>query len=456
VKPQAPLPVGPAQSGLRSSLAAFLSFLFPGLGQAYNRQSRLAWLLGAPMLVLILGAGLVWVASPSHLLARLFDIRFLVGLVMLDAIVLVWRLVGVLQAYGHGARPRIRSGATWVTGLLVVATLAMHALPAYYAAKAIDTLGAVSLGGGHGGQLDDVFPSVSGPPEPSSQPQVTPEQRVNILLVGTDSLPGRSTALTDTMLVVSIDPKGGASAMISVPRDLYGVPLPDGTPYNNKLNSLMPYAANHKKEFPLGGVGTLKATIGKLLGVQINYFAAVNLLGFKQVVDSIGGVDIVVQRAVNDPTYDNEFNIVTGFYLTAGKHHMNGHTALAFVRSRKGAGDSDFTRADRQQQLLTAIRAKLTAGNLLLALPGLLDAVKNTIATDVPSDRIAELAQAVQDADMSQLQRIVLQPPIYMHANPNSSAGYILVPDLEAIHRIGEQLLSGVAATPSPTPSAKP
>ena len=407
------------------------------------------------MLALVLAAGLVWVASASHLMARLFDIRFLIGLVMLDAAVLGWRLVGVLQAYSHRERPRLRSGATWVTGLLVVATVAMHVLPAYYAVKAIDTLGAVSLGGRHGDQLGDVFPSISDRPEPSSQPQVTAGQRVNILLVGTDSLPSRSTALTDTMLVVSIDPTGGASAMISIPRDLYGVPLPDGTPYKNKLNSLMPYAANHKKEFPLGGVGTLKATIGKLLGVQISYFAAVNLLGFKQVVDSIGGVDIVVQRAVNDPTYDNEFDKVTGFYIKVGMHHMDGHTALAFVRSRKGAGASDFTRADRQQQLLTAIRAKLTAGNLLLALPGLLDAVKNTIATDVPSDRIAELAQAVQDADMSQLQRIVLQPPVYMRADPFSSAGYILVPNLDAIRAIGEQLLSGQLA-PSPTPSSLP
>lgn len=449
-------PDGSPGTGARAALAAFLSFVFPGLGQAYNGQVGLAWLLAGPVLLLTAAIVVVWLIGPAHLLGKFFDLRFLLGLIVLDAILLAWRLVAVVQAHGHRAPVTARSWATWVTGLLVIVTLAMHLLPAYYAAKAIDTLSAVALGGAHGDDPSDVFPDFSGLPAPSSQPDVAAGERVNILLVGTDSLPSRTTALTDTMLVVSIDPKGGPSAMISIPRDLYGVPLPDGTPYNNKLNSLMPYAANHKKEFPLGGVGTLKATIGKLLGVQISYFAAVNLLGFKQVVDSIGGVDIVVQRAVNDPTYDNEFDKVTGFYIKVGKHHMDGHTALAFVRSRKGAGDSDFTRADRQQQLLTAIRAKLTAGNLLLALPGLLDAVKHTIATDVPSDRIAELAQAVQDADMSQLQRIVLQPPVYMHANPFSSAGYILVPDLEAIRAIGERLLSGQLPVPSPTPSAAP
>jgi len=243
---------------------------------------------------------------------------------------------------------------------------------------------------------------------------------------------------------------------VSVPRDLYGAPLPDGKPFNRKLNTLMVYASAHPDAFPLGGVGTLKATIGKLLGVRIHYFAAINMFGFKETVDSIGGVDITVLRPINDPTYWDEYDRQTGFYLKAGTYHMNGHTALAFVRSRKGAGDNDFTRADRQQQLLTAIRDKLTAGNLLLALPGLLDAVKNTIATDVPSGRLAELAQAVQGADMSQLKRIVLQPPEYMRADPFSSAGYILIPDLDAIRAIGEQLLGGETATPSAEGSVGP
>lgn len=409
-------------------------------------------MLAAPVLVLAVGIAAVLLVGTSPLVARLFDVRFLLGLVVLDVVLLAWRLVAVVQAYGHQVRPKMRSPATWATALLVTVTLTMHMLPAYYAVKAIDTIGTVALGGTHGGGLQDLFPSVSGLPEPSGQPDVHAGERVNILLVGVDSLPGRTTALTDTMLVVSLDPNGTGSAMISVPRDLYGAPLPGGGAYNQKLNSLMVYAGAHGQEFPLGGVGTLKATIGKLLGVPIHYFAAINLLGFKQTVDSIGGVDIIVQRAINDATYIDEFNNLNGFFIKAGSRHMDGHTALAFVRSRKGTGDSDFTRADRQQQLLAAVRDKLTAGNLLLALPGLLDAVKNTIATDVPSDRIAELAVAVQGADMSKVQRIVLQPPTYMRADPFSKAGYILIPDLDAIRAIGEQLLGGAPPQPSATP----
>jgi LCP family protein required for cell wall assembly len=452
-------PARPGRSGPRAALAAFLSFLFPGLGQAYNGQAGLAWLLAAPILVLVAAIVVVLLIGSPRLLARLFDVRFLVGLVLLDGVVLAWRLVAVVQAHGHRDRPMLRSGATWVTAVLVVITLAMHALPAYYAAKAIDTLDTVALGGTHSSDLADIFAPFSGLPVPSSQPDVNAGQRVNILLVGVDSLPSRVTALTDTMLVVSLDPNGTTSAMISVPRDLYGAPLPGGGFYNQKLNSLMVYAAARPKDFPLGGVGTLKATIGKLLGVPIHYFAAVNLLGFKKTVDAIGGVDITVQRAVSDPTYADEFDKPVGFFIKPGTYHMNGHTALAFVRSRKGAGDSDFTRADRQQQLLAAIRAKLTAGNLLLALPGLLDAVKSTIATDIPADRIAELAQVVQRADMSQLQRIVLQPPDYMRADPFSKAGYILIPNLDAIRAIGERLAGAATPAPSaatPAPSVVP
>jgi len=447
---------GPPPSGQRASLAAFLSFVFPGLGQAYNGEAGLALLLATPVAILVGLIGLILATSSSQVLARLFDVRFLIGLIVMDLVLLGWRLIAVLQAHGHWARAGFRSRATWATSLLVAVTLAMHAVPAFYAVKAIDTLGSVSLGGEHGPTLSNRLPAFERLNEPSGQPDVGAGERVNVLLVGIDSLPGRTTQLTDTMLVVSLDPDGSRSAMISVPRDLYGVPLPDGTPYNQKLNSLMSFAAEHPADFPLGGVGTLKATIGKLLGIPIHYFGAINLLGFKQMVDAIGGVNITVTRAINDPTYVDEYGDQVGFYLQPRTYHMNGHTALAFARSRKGVGDSDFTRADRQQQLLTAIRDKLTAGNLLLALPGLLDAVKNTIATDVPSGRLAELARAIQRADVSELQRVVLQPPDYMRADPFSSAGYILIPDLEAIRAIGEALLTGGTIGPTPSPSASP
>jgi LCP family protein required for cell wall assembly len=437
-----------ARTDSRSTLAAFLSFLFPGLGQAYNGEALLAWMLAVPVFILVASVTLVIGAARSGIVAQLFDIRFLVGLIVLDLAFLGWRLIAIAQAHARRERLTWRRWTTWLTGFLLIATLGIHALPAYYTAKAIDTLNSVALGGSTGESGGWGGGSVPRLPEPSSQPDVQVGERVNVLLVGIDSSPNRTTRLTDTMLVVSLDPDGRRSAMVSLPRDLYGIPLPDGRIFNAKLNSLLAYADARPAEFPLGGAGTMKAAIGDLLGVPIHYFAAINLLGFKQAIDAVGGVDVTVERAINDPTYSDEWGS-RGLILQPGPYHMDGVLALAFARSRKGAGDNDFTRADRQQQLIEALRAQLTAGNLLLSLPSLLDAVKNAIVTDVPSERIAQLAQAVQDADMSQLRRIVLQPPEFMTADPSSAAGYILIPNFDAIRAIGTELLASPGAAAS-------
>jgi hypothetical protein len=108
-----------------------------------------------------------------------------------------------------------------------------------------------------------------------------------------------------------------------------------------------------------------------------------------------------------------------------------------------GAGDSDFTRAARQQQVLTAIAEKLNAQNLLVALPDLLDTVRDNVRTDIPSRRIPEVAAAAQDADLGEMERVVLTPPEYVTVDASSPAGYILHPNLEAIRELGVRLFGG-------------
>lgn len=424
----------------RSAAAAALSFVFPGGGQAYNGQWALASLLAVPVLLVVVLAVLVLAIGGTGVLAKLLDARVLIGLIVLDIALLGWRLVAIVQAFAERSAMTFNSWPAWLTAALVVVTIAMHALPAYYAAKAIDTLGTVALEGG-GALFDDREGQDIEIGAPTFEPDVDQGERVTVLLVGIDYAPGRTTHLTDTMLVATFEVDTGEGAMISVPRDLYGVPLPDGRLYNAKLNSLMVEASNHPDDYPLGGPGTLKAAIGELLGTRIHYFAAIDLAGLRQVIDTVGGVDITVERAVADPNFSDPFGVVRGgFYIDAGTHHLDGATALAYVRSRMGAGDSDFTRAARQQQVLTAIADKLTAGNILITLPGLLDAIRDNMATDIPEERIPELAGAGQDVDMGALERVVLEPPTYVTPEPFSSAGYILHPDLDAIRSLGEAI----------------
>lgn len=426
------------RSDARTAAAAVLSFLFPGFGQAYNRQYVLAWVLALPVLILIAVVAAA-VLAPGSFLSRLLDTRVLLGLIVLDVALLAWRLVGILQAHGARQRFTARRWPTWLTAGLVVATLAMHAAPAWYAVKAIDTLDSVALEGG-GALFDDREGRDVVISTPSFQPDIGLGDRVTVLLVGVDYAPDRASSLTDTMLVATVDPRTGDGALVSVPRDLYGVPLGDGRVYEAKLNSLMSVAGADPATYPLGGPGTLKAAIGELLGTRIHYFAAIDIAGLKQVIDTLGGIDLTVERAVNDPQYRDALTGQRGFVMPAGFHHMDGTTALAYARSRLGEGDSDFTRAERQQEVLTAIGERLSAGNLLVTLPGLLDSVRDNVATDIPSSRIPDLAAEATEADLGGLERVVLTPPRYVTVEPNSAAGYILIPDLDAIRRLGARL----------------
>ncbi len=428
----------------RSAAAALLSFVFPGTGQAYNRQWALAALFALPVLLVVGLMLVVAVQDRGNTLSRLLDIRVLVALIILDLALLGWRLVAIIQAHHERSPFDRRFWTTWLTGGLVVATLAMHALPAYYATKAIDTLDSVALEGG--GALFDGRGGGVAVSTPSFEPDLGLGERVNVLLVGIDFAQGRDQHLTDTMLVATLDPDTGEGALVSVPRDLYGVPLGDGRVYNAKLNSLMSNAADDPDTYPLGGPGTLKAAIGELLGTRIHYFAAIDIDGMRQVVDTIGGVEVFVERAIQDPQYSDTATGQRGFYLSPGRHYLDGMTAMAFARSRLGAGDSDFTRAERQQVLLTAIAQKLTEGNLLVTLPGLLDAVRDNVATDIPSDRIPAIAAEVQDADLGGLEQVVLTPPDYVTVEPNSAAGYILIPNLDAIHELGTRIFGTTTA----------
>jgi anionic cell wall polymer biosynthesis LytR-Cps2A-Psr (LCP) family protein len=103
-------------------------------------------------------------------------------------------------------------------------------------------------------------------------------------------------------------------------------------------------------------------------------------------------------------------------------------------------GNNDFVRATRQQQVLTAVRDKLTQTNLLTTLPSLLDAVQDTVATDVPSDRIPQLAEIVQNADMANVRRAVIEPPLYVTPATGANGAYVLIPDLEAIRMLAQEL----------------
>jgi anionic cell wall polymer biosynthesis LytR-Cps2A-Psr (LCP) family protein len=174
-------------------------------------------------------------------------------------------------------------------------------------------------------------------------------------------------------------------------------------------------------------------------------------------INLVGGVDIVNQRSINDPTYD-WFDGTYGFRLSAGAHHLDGRNALAYVRSRKGAGDNDFTRANRQQELILALKDKLASPATLAKLPELLKAAGNTVKTNVPPEKAHDYLELADSIDPANITRVVLGPPYAFHPPTSSTGGiYILRLNEAKIAELAVELFGtdtryfGTVVEPSPT-----
>jgi LCP family protein required for cell wall assembly len=430
----------------RRLAAAFLSAVLPGLGQLFNRRSRLAAVFLVPAGILVLIGLLLWVTqSPARLAAMVASPTVLNTLLTLNLLFLGLRVVSVIQAFldtrWHGPTSRVG-----VLGLAVIlgAVVLPHALVYRYGTAFGDTFARVFSGdvAGRTSSPDRVDPAL--------------DERINILLLGIDALPWRPATLTDTMMVVSLDPVGKTISMVSLPRDLINVPLGDGNVYGPKLNSLMSYVDDHPKEFDKDGVAMLEQAVGALLGIEIHYYARMEFYGFVKMIDAVGGVDVTVKEAFDDPLYDGFGFGKKGYAIDAGTHHLDGLNALAFARARRGAGESDFTRAGRQQQILVALRDAVTGdgGSLLFRIPTLLDAVGDTVVTDLPAERLPELAAIVDEIGDDAVTRVVIRHPLVK--SKSTRYGSSLVPNVKAIQQVAAALFPKAGAAPQPWPTPKP
>jgi LCP family protein required for cell wall assembly len=434
---------------VRRLTAAGLSAVLPGLGQLFNGRRRLAAFFLVPSLILLLVAVmLMTVQSPARLAAWVVSPQVLGALMTLNALVLAWRLAAVGQAFLDTRRTG-PAGRLGLVGIIVIGLVVI--LPHLVVYRYGTVLGET---------FDRIFTSevLGAVDDREGVIPLTPREgeRINILLVGIDKRGDRTATLTDTMMVASIDPVGHTVSLLSVPRDLVGTPLGTGDTFGPKLNSLLGYADRNPKLFPKGGIATLQEAIGALLGITIHYHAQLDFRGFIKMVDAVGGVDIVAPRAFEDPQYDGYgTGGVKGFAITAGPHHLDGAEALAYARSRKALGESDFTRQARQQQILVALRSQVTrGGSLLFQLPELLDAVGQTITTDFPVARLPDLAAILDEVGKNDVTSVVIRAPLVK--SKNTQYGDSQVPNLTRIREVAAALFSEPGTPPTPWPTPKP
>jgi LCP family protein required for cell wall assembly len=438
-------------------LATVGSMAVPGLGQLINGRPRAAFAFLAPSVLLgALALGLFEFVGPARLAAWAIAPDRLAVLLNLNLLIGAWRLVSAAHAFFDPRYPRLPGRVGVVGGLLVIALAVVpHAYVAQVGASTGAAMARIFSGGLVGATTDDL-PRGDEAGEPGmGGPVPGPGERINILLIGIDRTSARSATLTDTMIVASLDPVGRTISMVSIPRDLVGVPLGGGNDFGPKLNSLYGYAERHRKDFPAGPERTLEDAIGTLLGIPIHYYARLDFNGFIDIIDAVGGVDVIVDHAFSDPTYDGYGLDGRGFAIEQGRQHLDGANALAYARVRKPAGETDFTRADRQQQILVALKERVaSAGSIFWRLPQLIDSVGGTVVTDIPIDRLPDVALVLDEMGRGGITRAVITRPLIKPATTRYGASQL--PDLAAIRAMAVELFSPPGREPVPWPTPKP
>jgi len=427
---------------------AVLDALIPGLGHLVAGRRLRALLFASPLLVMI--ATLVWIVattSPARLAGSLLSAEVIWGLLAAQALLLASRLIAVGSSLFDPALPRPGRGDLLPIVVLLAFVIAPQAYAGYATEVAREAADAIFVEPDTAAAQPSAEPEPdpsflsTAPPSPSASPSLSPTgDRITGLIIGVDSGVGRNTYLTDTMIVVSLDRSTRTVSMLSIPRDMVDVPMSDGRQFRDKVNSLVSYARRHPAQFP-GSDGTgfdvLMDSLGTLLSIPIDYYAKVDLGGFVRVVDVLGGVDVDVARSFCDPSYD-EYGFTRGFSIKAGRHHLNGQQALAYARVRKASGESDFTRAARQQEVISGIRDSIVHGGFLNDPIGLLQAIGNTVATNIPRNLLPDLAELAAEVGREQTYRAVVNHPLV-----NSGfdvRGSIQVPDIDGIRALATKL----------------
>ena len=425
-----------AEPSQRALLAGFLSMLLPGAGQLFRGARRRGFLLlGVTALILfVLPAAVAWRGQEG---LPVLDRRLVATLLIVDLGILAFRLFAVVDA-ARGVRTVL--ARAMLVGL-VVATALPHAAAGYVTVRSYDVLETVFAKE----EPNDVLPSqglfvsaLARPPlrypgiaAPPSAPRpvavagprydlplggssrvlgrqpVQGKPWTTILLLGTDEGPGNSGARTDTMILAAIQHGTGRAVAFGIPRNLVEVPLGGalaGKPkrFEQPLNALYGFARAQPVLFPGGrdpGATALKQAVSSLLGVRVDYYALVNLRGFADLVDGLGGVRILVkERLVDEVTRPAWGEPKPRIDVQPGRrYHFYGREALAYVRSRKDS--NDYTRMARQRCFLSAMADQLDPVRVLRNFPGLARTVERNVATDVPLRRLPALIRLVGGID---------------------------------------------------------
>lgn len=448
----------------RPLVAAVLSAVVPGLGQWYAGRRRRAVVLLAISGVLLLGAALWFAVDPVSVAKLAFRPGVLRGLLAIDVAVLALRVWATWDAYRcvPGPAASSRPVAASIVAVAAVVLVLPHAAFAYYDLVQLDLITSVfasppttiTTTASPTAAPPTTTPGtasvttlVSEPPPSTQTPTTTTStrppvawdgvERLNILLLGSDAGVGRTGVRTDTIVLVSIDPDTGETALFGVPRNFARVPMPSSVDlwacecFPPILNELYGFAERNPESFPgsaTPGANALKGAVGELLGIPVHYYALVALDGFVDLVDALGGVTITVLEPIYDPAYPKEDGGTEVIDLEPGTYRFDGHLALAFARSRYSS--DDYSRMGRQRCVLEGLVTQADPVSLLRGFPAVADVIKRSVETDIPIDAVPDLIELAAMVDTERALSLPLVPPTYVGGRTPDGFG---TPDVELI-----------------------
>lgn len=256
-------------------------------------------------------------------------------------------------------------------------------------------------------------------------------QRITLLYMGYSGPGHDGPYLTDTVMVMSFDPKTSTVSEFSIPRDLY-VPFPIGPGGTNswgKVNGVFStvmkweeptqdkvdqkYRWTDDKSQLNSAANLLTDTVERIMGIPIDIWVAMDFTGFRKLIEAMDGVNVCVERTFTDKHYPrNDNDQVDASEMTihfeAGCQKMDGETAIRFSRSRKSEDlqeGGDFARSLRQMKVVEAIKQKATSGNLFFKFLDILGALDNNIHTSLTFDQARGLLGYIQSDDGKKLQQ---------------------------------------------------
>ena len=227
---------------------------------------------------------------------------------------------------------------------------------------------------------------------------LTAKDKSTIMIMGVDER-GDDVGRSDTLMIATLDPKKDQAALLSVPRDTR-VKI-KGHGYD-KINAAYAY----------GGHNLTKGTVESFLGVPMDHYVIINIQAFQRIIDAIGGIDIDVEKRMyyEDP-WDDDGGLVIN--LQPGMQHMDGKTAITYVRFRDEEGD--IGRIGRQQKFMKAVMEKITSPAIITKLPSVIKEVMSSVKTDLSFRQLLEFAGTLKEAQKNGLKTdMVPGRPLYI------------------------------------------